>query len=152
MTAALPEILASLAERGWARHMAERPDADAVLFEIQQLVEVLGTRVVGRAGALAEVVRPQASDDAHPRSLSAQYGLNAFPFHADLSHRPRPCRYLLLGCIDPGLPSAVTMLLDWRTLGISPEELHVLEGAPVLVRTGRLSFYSTVLPPDRAFL
>jgi predicted kinase len=74
MTAALPEILASLAERGWARHMAERPDADAVLFEIQQLVEVLGTRVVGRAGALAEVVRPQASDDAHPRSLSAQYG------------------------------------------------------------------------------
>ena len=113
---------------------------------------MLGTRVMGRAGALEEVIQPQASDDAHPRSLSAQYGLNALPFHVELSHRPRPCRYLLLGCIDPGSPSAVTMLLDWRTLGFSPEELHLLEGAPILVRTGRRSFYSTILSPDRAFL
>ena len=44
------------------------------------------------------------------------------------------------------------MLLDWRTLGFSPDELHLLEGAPVLVRTGRRSFYSTILSPDRAFL
>lgn len=152
MTAAQPEILASLAERGWVRHVAESAGAQAVLDEIHQLEDVLGTRAVGRAGAIEEVVRPQASDDAHPRSLSAQYGLNALPFHAELSHRPRPCRYLLLGCIDPGLPSAVTMLLDWRTLGFSSEELHLLEGAPILVRTGRCSFYSTVLPPDRAFL
>jgi hypothetical protein len=44
------------------------------------------------------------------------------------------------------------MLLDWRTLGFSPEEFHFLEGAPILVRTGRRSFYSTVFPRDRAFL
>ncbi|MER9606470.1 TauD/TfdA family dioxygenase [Mesorhizobium sp. M0243] len=44
------------------------------------------------------------------------------------------------------------MLLDWRTLGFSPDELHLLEGAPILVRTGRRSFYSTILSPDRAFL
>jgi hypothetical protein len=44
------------------------------------------------------------------------------------------------------------MLLDWRTLGFSPDELHLLESAPILVRTGRRSFYSTILSSDHAFL
>ena len=43
------------------------------------------------------------------------------------------------------------MLLDWRTLGFSPEEFELLEGAPILVRCGRSSFYTTVLPSDRSF-
>src|SRR3546814_320356 len=129
-----PTILASLALLGWVQHTAESANADAVLNEIRRLGDLLDTHVVGRADALEEVVQPQTSDDAHPRSLSAQFGLNALPFHVELSHRPRPCRYLLLGCIDPGSPSAMTMLLDWRTLGFSAEELHLLEGAPILVR------------------
>jgi hypothetical protein len=84
--------------------------------------------------------------------LSAQYGLNALPFHVELSHRQLPCRYFLLGCIDPGSPGAPTMLLDWRNLGLSSEEFSLLESAPIVVRTGRRSFYSTVLSPDRTFL
>jgi hypothetical protein len=44
------------------------------------------------------------------------------------------------------------MVLDWQFLGFSSEELYLLEGAPILVRTGRRSFYSTILPPDRAFI
>jgi hypothetical protein len=44
------------------------------------------------------------------------------------------------------------MLIDWRTLGFSSQELHFLTGAPIFVRTGRRSFCSTVLPADRAFL
>jgi hypothetical protein len=147
-----PTLLTTLAVRGWARHVADGAEADALVSEIGRIGDLLGTRTTGRAGALEEVVRPQTGDDAHPRSLSARYGLNALPFHAELSHRPRPCRYLLLGCIEPGSPGAVTMLLDWRTLGFSPHELHLLEGAPILVRTGRRSFYSTILSPDRAFL
>jgi hypothetical protein len=152
MTSAQPTPLASLAQGGWVRHVAESADPDAILDELRRLGDLLGTRAGGRGGAPEEVVRPQTSDDAHPRSLSAQYGLNALPFHVELSHRPRPCRYLLLGCIDPGTPSAVTLLLDWLTLGFSSEELHLLASAPIFVRTGRRSFYSTVLPPDRAFL
>src|SRR4051794_10901926 len=112
-----PRSWAALAERGWACHVTESVAGDAVVNEIARIGDLLGTRAVGRVGALDEVVRPQTPDDAHPRSLSALYGLNALPFHAELSHRPRPCRYLLLGCIDPGSPSAVTMLLDWQTLG-----------------------------------
>lgn len=152
VTTPSPTFLASLAQRGWVAHVAESCDADSVASELGRIGDMLGTRVMGRAGALEEVIQPQASDDAHPRSLSAQYGLNALPFHVELGHRPRPCRYLLLGCIDPGSPRAVTMLLDWRALGFSPEELHLLEGAPIFVRTGRRSFYSTILSADRAYL
>ncbi|WP_352794918.1 TauD/TfdA family dioxygenase [Mesorhizobium sp. M0243] len=145
-------LLAPLTECGWARHVAGAAEAQAIVSEIGRMGDLLGRRTAGRGGALEEFVRPRTADHAHPRSLSARYGLNALPFHAELSHRPRPCRYLLLGCIEPGSPSAVTMLLDWRTLGFSPDELHLLEGAPILVRTGRRSFYSTILSPDRAFL
>lgn len=44
------------------------------------------------------------------------------------------------------------MLLDWKSLGFSLEELNLLEGAPVLVRSGRHSFYSTIVAPGGAFL
>jgi len=144
-------LLATLAKRGWSPHLAEGAEAYTIDSEIARIGDLLGTRTAGRAGALEEIIRPQAAEDAHPQSLNARYGLSALPFHTELSHRLRPCRYLLLGCIDPGTPSAATMLLDWRTLGLSPDELRLLEGAPILVRTGRRSFYSTILSPDRAF-
>lgn len=146
------QIVGSLVERGWSRHSSEDADPGAIVRALGQLGDRLGTRVPGRAGSLEEVIEPRAADDAHPRSLSARYGLGALPFHTELSHRTRPCRYILLGCIDPGSPAAATMLLDWRALGFSREELDLLEDAPILVRTGRRSFYSTILSPGRAFL
>lgn len=144
--------LGSLADRGWSRLSTESADADATVRELCKLGDRLGTRVAGRAGSLEEVVQPRAADHAHPRSLSARYGLGALPFHTELSHRTKPCRYLLLGCIDPGSPAVATMLLDWQTLGFSRQELDVLEYTPVLVRAGRRSFYSTILAPGGAFL
>jgi hypothetical protein len=51
-----------------------------------------------------------------------------------------------------GVVGAVTLLLDWRTLAFSSPELDLLAAAPVLVRSGKRSFYSTILPPDRSFL
>jgi hypothetical protein len=146
------QLLGLLTERGWSLHFSEATDADATASELGKLGDRLGTRVAGRAGALEEVIKPLGADDAHPRSLSARYGLDALPFHTELSHRTRPCRYLLLGCIDPGSPAAATMMLDWRALGFTSEELDLLEGTPVLVRSGRRSFYSTILAPGGAFL
>ena len=147
-----PTFLTALAESGWSAPTKGSLDADAVVKELGRIGNMLGARVAGRADALEEVIQPQAPGDAHPRSLSAQFGLGALPFHVELSHRPRPCRYLLLGCLEPGVPSAATMLLDWRSLDFLPDELHFLESAPILVRTGRRSFYSTLLSPERAFL
>lgn len=146
------QLLGALAERGWSCHSGEGMDRGSIVRELGQLGDRLGRRVPGRAGSLEEVVEPRPVDDAHPRSLSARYGLGTLPFHTELSHRTRPCRYLLLGCIDPGSPTSATTLLDWRTLRFSREDLNLLEEAPVLVRTGRRSFYSTILATGRAFL
>lgn len=142
--------LAALKQCGWTCHKAE--DVADVISETRRVGSVFGSRAKGRDGALEELIEPQVQKDAHPRSLSAQYGLGALPFHTELSHRPRPCRYLLLGCIDPGAPSATTNLLDWQALALSEEERCLLESAPVLVRSGRRSFYSTILSPEFRFL
>jgi hypothetical protein len=147
-----PVLRGSLAERGWSLHSSESTDCDSIVRELGQLGDRLGSRVPGRAGSLQEFIEPRAAEDAHPRSLSAAYGLGALPFHTELSHRIKPCRFLLLGCIDPGSSAATTMLLDWRTLLLSQDELDLLESAPVLVRSGRRSFYSTILAPGGAFL
>ncbi len=145
-------IAVSVAEHGWACRVAAKLDADTVVNEINLIGDFFGTRATGRSGAIEELIRPLAASVAHPRSLSARYGLESLPLHVELSHRLQPCRYLLLGCIDPGSPGAVTLLFDWHTLDFSPDEIHMLESAPILVRAGRRSFYSTILRPDHTFL
>lgn len=145
------QLLGQIAKRGWSSHRISELDPASTVRELGRIGDYFGTRVAGRAGSLDEVIQPRAADDAHPRSLSLRYGLGALPFHTELSHRTKPCRYLLLGCIDPGSPAAATMLLDWRNLRFSPQELDLLEAAPILVRTGRRSFYSTILAPGGLF-
>ena len=140
------------AEFGWSCHCVAGADPSAIVRQMDLIGDHIGTRVAGRAGSLDEVIQPRAIADAHPRSLSARYGLDALPFHIELSHRAKPCRYILLGCIDPGFPAAATMLLDWRNFKFSQQELDLLEAAPVLVRAGRRSFYSTILASGGAFL
>lgn len=143
---------ASLVERGWANRSAPADVPGALLAELKRIAEALGRRVPGRAGSTEETLVPRTAAEAHPKSLSARYGLDALPFHTELSHRPRPCRYLLLGCLDPGSPGAVTLMLDWRGLGFSVDELDLLASAPILARSGRRSFYTTLLSAGRSFL
>jgi hypothetical protein len=141
-----------LAAQGWLRWDAPDTSEGGVTAEMDRLADSLGERVSGRAGALEEVIHPIEANEAHPRSLSARFGLDALPLHVELSHRPRPCRYLLLGCLNTGTVGTVTLLLDWRALAFSTPELDVLAAAPILVRSGKRSFYSTILSQDRSFL
>ena len=152
MTQPLSRVLDSLAQLGWALHTAPNTEGVPVQDAIRTLGDLLGTRVFCRANTLEEVITPQRQSEAHPGSLSARYGLNSLPFHIELSHRLRPCRFLLLGCIEPGSQGSVTKLIDWQGLGFSPDEHVLLESAPVLVRSGRYSFYSTILSPNRTFI
>ncbi len=144
--------IGSTAERGWSCHCVAGADPSSIVRELGLVGDHLGKRVAGRAGSSEEVIQPCAIANAHPRSLSERYGLGPLPFHTELSHRTKPCRYLLLGCIDAGSPAAATMLLDWWNLGFSQQELDLIETTPVLVRTGRRSFYSTILAPGGTFL
>ena len=144
-------LLGSLRDYGSVLWKGPRDNADSVLQEMAWLGDHLGPRVEGRAGELQEIISPKASEIAHPRSMSAHYGLGELPLHTELSHRRRPCRFVLLGCLEPGEPPTATLLLDWQLIGFSQNELLLLESAPVLVRNGRKSFYSTILSPERRF-
>lgn len=144
-------IAADLVEAGWI-HLSVHATDDDVLPALSELGDRLGMRASGRAAATLEVVAPRTVQQAHPRSLSSLHGLGSLPLHVELSHRVRPCRYVLLGCLDPGAPGVATTLLDRRTLDLTADETALLKGAPVLVRSGRRSFYSTIMPADGEYL
>ena len=72
--------------------------------------------------------------------------------HIDTAHYLRPARYLLLGCANPGQSGTHTRLAPISALRFSTGELSLLTSAAVLVRTGRRSFYSTILDKGRPFL
>lgn len=149
----LLELLAADLERdGWCRFASNSECEAAIALAADRAVKFLGRPAAGRAGATCETIIPSARSDAHPRSQSAAYGLDAIPLHTELSHRLAPCRYLVLGCIDPGRSCSATTTLDWRMLGLSPNEMALLKSAPLLIRNGRKSFYSTAIPRDERFL
>jgi hypothetical protein len=141
-----------LRQRGWATLRVEAHSEDDMVAALKSFGSMLGAPARGRAKSVEEILRPLTRSDAHPRSLSAIYGTERLPFHTELGHRRQPCRYLLLGCIDPGEPASATLLVDWTGIGLDERDFALLESAPILVRTGRRSFYSTILPRGREFL
>lgn len=128
--------------RGLAK-MAEATVAMARMF---------GPVIGGRFGRLVEEVVPTAFDEALPRSLSASYGTGALPLHTDTAHRLRPARVIILGCVNVGMPISATRLLDSTSLRWSASEWQLLSSAVFLVRTGRHSFYSSILNDDFEFV
>jgi hypothetical protein len=140
-----------LRQHGWAVQPIAADDA-GVLAAMRELGRALGRPLAGRAGALLEIVVPTRIGEAWSRSLSARHGLAILPLHVESSHRTRPCRYVVLGCLAPGSPSVATTLLDRHKLEFTPAEAALLAGAAVLVRSGRRSFYSTILSRDAAYL
>lgn len=112
----------------------------------------IGTPMPGRSGKLIEPIVPRNEETAESRSLSAKHGLGELPFHMDSGHRLRPARLLLIGCVSPGHSHARTRIVDTRELVFTASERELLASAPLLVRTGRRSFYSTILDRKRPFL
>jgi hypothetical protein len=100
---------------------------------------------------MIEPIIPRNERDAEARSLSALYGLNELPMHIDTAHYVRPARFLLIGCVDPGSSQAKTRLLDTRKLEFTSDQLALLHSAPLLVRSGRNSFYTTILDRIRPY-
>lgn len=150
--AELSPAFSDLRLRGWATLRVEVRSEDDMVSALKGVGSILGEPARGRAKSVGEILRPLTRSDAHPRSLSAIYGTERLPFHTELGHRRQPCRYLLLGCIDPGAPASATLLVDWNRIGLDERDLTLLESAPILVRTGRRSFYSTILAKGREFL
>lgn len=146
------EIIRIHRQEGWRCYSTSAENHEAFAALLLAFARRIGTVVAGRNGALIEPIVPRPTEAAEERSLSAVYGLSELPMHIDTAHYLRPARYLLLGCANPGHSGAQTRLVPISALKFSPGELSLLASAAVLVRTGRRSFYSTILDKGRPFL
>ena len=137
---------------GWRCYSSTAFSADDIGSLLLAFATKFGVAVPGRFDKVVEPILPQDMHNAPPRSLSALYGLGELPFHMDSAHNLKPARWLVIGCVDPGRAQAQTRLIDMKGFSFSRDELNILCSAPLLVRTGRGSFYSSILDRNRPFL
>jgi alpha-ketoglutarate-dependent taurine dioxygenase len=104
-----------------------------------------------RQGEAIEVLIPTPEGSARPHSLSAKYGLGSFPAHSDCAHWVVPPRLLVLYCAnnDEGRP---TYLYKWTTVFNRIPEPSLLAREVFLFRTGRHSFYDSIVSSGRQFI
>lgn len=69
----------------------------------------------------------------------------------DLAHKARPARYLVLGCSSVGAQQACTELLE-RQRFLSTTQNQVARAEPFLIRSGRHSFYGSILEGDEEYV
>jgi hypothetical protein len=146
------ELQSCLETSGWWTTDTTAASEQTLAQQIHKLAWHLGEIVPGRNRQPIERVVPHAPDAAYAGSLSSEYGLNALPLHTDTAHWPVPCRYLVMGCIEPGPRPVPTMLLDSRKVQLSQNEISLCRNTPFLVRNGRRSFYGSILDADRTFI
>lgn len=138
-----------LQTHGWI--MQDHPQAVDLPAVLEEIAHTLGTASFGRGGQVIERLRPVPETHAHPQSLSQKYGLGAFPLHNDTAHYSTPCRFIVMGCEEPGDRSAPTVLLDTHALVLNEDEVHALHSASFFIKNGRKSFYSSIKSKDRPF-
>lgn len=139
-------------DKGWIAFKTAHADAKLLAANIERFGWLVGNPTRGRTGKLVEPVVPMAANTAWPRSLSNLYGTGELPLHTDTAHNLQPCRWLLLACAEPGSEQTTTRILDCHSLRLSTKDRAVLETAPFFVRTGRKSFYTTILDKTRPFV
>jgi len=148
-----PQRSRELIARGWTLTEANFTDEQAFSEHLRELATSFGVPVVARSAEdMVSVLRPTAAGDARPNSLSARYSTGSFPFHVDTAHWIVPCRYIVLGCLDPGAGNRKTLLLDTATFPLSDEQRQLLVSTPLRVVNGRRSFFSTITKRGRSFV
>jgi hypothetical protein len=137
---------------GWITLQTSFVDEASLSNFLVYLASTIGTPVAGRTGATCQRLQPVAKEDALPGSLSRRHGFEEFPLHIDTAHWLSPCRFVILGCIDPGVGQRPTNLLDTRLTDLSESDVKLLHVTPLRVRNGRNSFFGTILAKDRNFI
>jgi L-asparagine oxygenase len=83
------------------------------LLEISNALGLI--RADARSPEPVRDIRPQLAAEAKENTLSSRYGTGSFPFHTDVAHWPRPARFLLLYCRNPGSGARPTHLQDSKS-------------------------------------
>jgi hypothetical protein len=138
----LEALAAAARAKGWA---AGSGDVESIR---NQAASLGWAEVAPRRGdPTVSLLRPAAADSAHPRSLSAVYGLGQQPLHTDGAHMPAPPDLLVFISERPN--ATPTQL--WRP-GVLRRRSHppalspaALRHGMFLVSNGRDSFYTPVL-------
>jgi len=140
-----------LNEKGWFQTRIS--NADDLFDVLIEYANELGNPIKGRkSSGIVQKLVPVSKESAYPNSLSYKYETEAFPLHVDTAHWIKPCRYLILGCMDEGASMRPTTLLDFNSLEITKEEKDELYNAPFIIRNGRSSFYGNILAKNREFI
>lgn len=139
--------------RGWVLGEVPVTSESAVGEQLLAMASQIGEPVASRVGgSLCERLHPILADSARPNSLSKIYSLGEFPLHVDTAHWLTPCRYVMLACLSPGDGYRPTVLLDTLRLPIDEAQFNLLHSAPFRIKTGRNSFFSTILSRNRSFV
>jgi hypothetical protein len=134
---ALNEAFASAFARGWA--ICAIP-LDSARWALQ--LEAIGVPT-RRDGPAIGNLEPRTLELAHPRSLSAKYGLTAFPLHTDGAHLPRPPDLTILeAATETEVP---TLLYDLGSGRLPNDVDHALSNGVFSVGGGTSSFYAHVI-------
>lgn len=94
-----------------------------------------------------KVLRAMSKEKAHPRSLSAQYGYEPFPFHTDGAHLQTPPDFMLLAAKQDDAGESPTHL---KRLWVPPppaDDDDMRRGV-FRVDAGRRTFYATCQSAD----
>jgi len=147
-------VLDEVAENGYAQLSSIGVDEVTVAAWLSDFARTLGVPRAARLSARApiEELVPTSTNSARPNSLSARYGLGAFPFHVDTAHWPVPGRFTIMGCANAGGGERETLLLRVSQLHFSKEERELLSRAVFVVQNGRNSFYASILDGHRSFV
>lgn len=143
-------LLERLSATGWYIDRSAR--SGSLAGRVNAFAHTLGKILPGRGRQPIERVVPLAKDSAVPGSLSSRYGLESLPLHTDTAHWPRPCRYLVIACEDPGPVSTPTALLDSARVKMSEDDDLRCKTEVFLVQNGRQSFYGSILEAGRPFV
>ena len=144
-------LVDTVLETGWAVTQLTTAGPHRQRDAILDLARAFGTITATRGRSAIDELRPKVQAEARPGSMSATTGMDAQPWHMDMAHRPLPARFVLLSCVDAGEQDCVTELLDWRQ-SFGADDLEMAAFEPMRIRSGKASFYSTMLDPERRFL
>lgn len=97
-----------------------------------------------------QVLRPQGSQHAAPRSLSTLYGDGPFPFHTDGAHLEAPPDFVLLGSKHVGEQDVPTHLLRFPGPNPCQEVAEDMRLGVFRLDTGVTTFYTTARYADSA--
>ena len=136
---------------GWLRLRGSN-NSQGLESEILRVARSLGEPLAGRNNQVLEMLAPTRPEHSKANSLSERHGLGAFPLHVDGAHRPRPPRFLVLGCASAGASPIPTLVSAFDDLKLDAVDLRRCATAIFVIRNGRRSFYSTITDLGQPFV